>query len=199
MGWKFLLDRVPEFMPSPNAVPIELSQRQRDLLEKIVRKRSNPHRLVQRSQVVLMAARGINNTAISQKLNLHRHQVRNWRNRWLESHDDLNNLEQQGVSEGVLSQHIVTILSDKARPGGPATFEVEQIVEIVAVACEPPAHSTRPISHWTPRELAAEVVKRGIVPSISSRSVGRFLKRSDVAAPSKSLLAQPLSEKPSCL
>lgn len=30
----------------------------------------------------------------------------------------------------------------------------EQIVQIVAVACEQPASSGRPISHWTPRELA---------------------------------------------
>lgn len=58
-------------MPSPHAVPIELSPRQRSLLEQIVRQRTNPYRLVQRSQVVLMAAMGLKNTTISQKLDLH--------------------------------------------------------------------------------------------------------------------------------
>src|SRR5207249_986229 len=48
--------------------------------------------------------------------------------------------------------------------------------EIVAVACEAPTDSGRPVSHWTPREVAEEVRKRGIVETISTRSVGRFLK-----------------------
>ena len=42
------------------------------------------------------------------------------------------------------------------------------------MACETPEKSGRPVSHWTPRKLADEVVKRGIVPSISVRHVGRF-------------------------
>ncbi len=87
----------------------------------------------------------------------------------------LDCLEQEGISDAVLMEQISTVLSDEARPGGPATFGVEQIVEIVAVACELPTSSGRPISHWTPRELADQVVKRGIVTSISPRSVGRFL------------------------
>jgi hypothetical protein len=60
----------------------------------------------------------------------------------------------------------------------------EQIVQIVAVACEQPESSRRPISHWTPRELAQEVVKRGIVQEISPRSVGRFLKGGNAATTS---------------
>ena len=41
----------------------------------------------------------------------------------------------------------------------------------MAVACEPPGDSGRPLSQWTPRELAEEAVQRGIVPSISARTV----------------------------
>jgi hypothetical protein len=59
------------------------------------------------------------------------------------------------------------------------------------VACESPAASGRPVSHWTPRELAAEVIKRGIIDRISTRSVGRFLKRSGFKAASVPVLAQP--------
>ncbi len=76
------------------------------------------------------------------------------------------------------------MLSDEQRPGGPAKFSLEQIVQIVAVACEQPATSGRPISHWTPTEIAQEVVKRGIVQEISPRSVARFLKRGNTATAS---------------
>jgi putative transposase len=58
-------------------------------------------------------------------------------------------------------------------------FSTEQVVQIVALACENPEASGYPVSHWSPRELATEAVKRGIVEKISPRSIGRFLKRSD--------------------
>jgi hypothetical protein len=57
------------------------------------------------------------------------------------------------------------------------------VVQIVALACENPKASGYPVSHWSPRELATEAVKRGIVEKISPRSIGRFLKRSDLIAP----------------
>ena len=46
----------------------------------------------------------------------------------------------------------------------------------MAIAGEPPEVSERPIRHWTPRELAAEAIKRGVVETISERHVGRFFK-----------------------
>ena len=85
---------------------------------------------------------------------------------------------------------IATVLTDTPRPGTPATFTAAQIVQIVAVACEPPEESGRPISHWTPREVADEVRKRGIVETISTRSVGRFLKSGRSTAASGGVLAQ---------
>lgn len=183
-------------MPTPRALPIKLTKRQQSLLEQIARKRTNPHRLVQRAQIVLMAVKGMDNTEISLQVNLHRHQVRSWRQRWQASVQRLDCLEQEGISDAVLMEQITTVLSDEARPGGPATFGVEQIALIVAVACELPASSGRPISHWTPRELASEVVLRGIVTAISPRSVGRFLKGSHPPTPSPPLLAQHATSRP---
>jgi hypothetical protein len=60
---------------------------------------------------------------------------------------------------------------------------------LVAIACEDPGQSERPVTHWTRKELADEAVKRGIVEQISPRSVGRFLKRGYLTTPSQSLLA----------
>jgi len=65
---------------------------------------------------------------------------------------------------------------------------MEQIVEIVAVACELPASSGRQ-SRTGRRELASEVVKRGIVASISL-GCGAFFKRKPPPTPSPPLLAQ---------
>jgi len=93
-------------------------------------------------------------------------------------------LELEGISQKQLYEEVAATLSDQPRSGTPATFKIEQIVAIVAVACEIPDSSGRPISHWTPKELADEVIKRGIVSSISPRSVRRFLKRSQFTAPS---------------
>jgi len=76
-----------------------------------------------------------------------------------------------------LSRCITEILVDAPRSGWPGIFTPEQIVEIIAIACElPEEDAERPVSHWTPREVAEEAVKRKIVPRISARSVGRFLK-----------------------
>src|ERR1700730_4516364 len=80
--------------------------------------------------------------------------------------------------------------------GGPATFSPEQVVQLVAAACEPPEQSGRPIDHWTARELADEVKQRRIVPDISPRSVGRFLKRGRPAAPSQPVLAERQPRRP---
>jgi len=79
---------------------------------------------------------------------------------------------------------------DLPRPGCPGKFTAEQIAQILAVACEPPEDSGRPVTHWTPTELADEVVHRGIVASISPRHVGRFLKYGRTPTASQPLLAQ---------
>ena len=56
--------------------------------------------------------------------------------------------------------------------------------------CEPPDQSGRPLTHWTPRELADEAVERGIATSISVRQVGRFLKGGGASTARESVLAQ---------
>ncbi len=71
-------------------------------------------------------------------------------------------------------------LQDAERSGGPSTFSLEQILQLFAIACEQPEDYGRPISHWTPRELADEVSKQGIVETISPRHVGRLLAEADL-------------------
>jgi putative transposase len=134
--------------------------------------------LVSRAKAILAAAAGKSNEHIAQQLGLHRHTVRTWRCRWQTAVAALAETEAAGAEAKVLRARIEAVLDDAPRPGAPQTFSAEQVTQIIAVACEAPAESGRPVSHWSPRELAAEVVQRGIVASISVRTVGRFLKRS---------------------
>jgi putative transposase len=71
-------------------------------------------------------------------------------------------------------------LQDAPRPGTPPTFTLEQITQLYALACAPPEQYGRPISHWTAPELADELVKQGIVESISPRHVGRVLEEAEL-------------------
>src|SRR5262249_34369468 len=54
-------------------------------------------------------------------------------------------------------------------------YTPEQICAVIAMTCEKPSESERPISHWSQREIADEAIRRGLVSNISQRSVGRFL------------------------
>lgn len=128
----------------------------------------------------MTAAEGMNNQQTADQLGLNRETVRLWRERWLEASPTLLVAETEEAGEQEWVGLIEMVLSDAPRPGAPATFTPEQIVQIVAVACENPESSGRPISHWTPRELADEVIERQIVTIISPRSVGRFLDEADL-------------------
>lgn len=80
------------------------------------------------------------------------------------------------VAEHELERLLVDMLRDKYRSGTPPKFTAEQITRIIALACEKPEDSAYPISHWTPKEIATEAIRRGVVEKISIRHVDRFLK-----------------------
>lgn len=160
------------------AVQVKVSERQRRLLERWVRKASETsHRLRERCQIVLMSAQGLNNEEQGRTLGIDRQRVRRWRTRWFESQSKLEEAEAESVTDGDLAKLMRGILGDACRPGAPTTFSAEQVAQIISVACEPPSDHGLPVSHWTPRELAAVVMARGIVQQISERQVGRFLAR----------------------
>jgi hypothetical protein len=94
------------------------------------------------------------------------------------------------ADSAALMMAVAAALTDAARPGTPDTFSAEQIVQIVNLACTSPRACGRPIDAWTPRELADEAERQGIVTSISPTTVGRFLGRSRSSAAPESLLAQ---------
>jgi transposase len=89
-------------MPGPRAIPIVLSDDERQHLEKTVRQLTAPQRLVQRSRIVLLAADGLSNSAIKAELHCARATVVTWRGRFAE--------------------HRLAGLADEPRPGRPRSF-----------------------------------------------------------------------------
>ncbi len=159
------------------AVEVKVSERQRVILEKWVRNKADtPYRLVERCRIILMSAEGISNVEQGRRLSVDRQRPRRWRRRWAAAEERLAAAEGEDVSDRELGELLVTVLSDSERPGVAPKFSAEQLTKIIAVACEPPEQSGRPVTHWTPRELTDEVIKRGIVDSISPRHVDRLLK-----------------------
>lgn len=153
-------------MRGPKPPIIELSDRHRQGLLALVRRHSTAQQLVLRARIVLAAADGLNNAQIARALDISLDMARLWRNRWLglaaASLDDLS---------------IEDRLTDAPRPGTPARISAEAVCQIVALACEAPSESGRPISQWSSREIADEIIERGILEEISPRHAARLLKR----------------------
>jgi putative transposase len=136
--------------------------------------------------MILLAFDGFDNQDIADRIGCERHAVGIWRRRWTKEFRRLV-LVECCEKESALRAAAEELLSDLPRPGCPCTFSAEEVTQILAVACEPPSRSGRPVTHWTPRELTDEVIKRRIVESISPRHVGRFLKYGRPAAATGSM------------
>jgi transposase len=124
-------------------------------LTKLASSRTAPYQQVIRARIVLEAARGSSNNAISRRLGVSVDTVRCWRGRYAD----------QGLAG----------LADRPRSGRPPRFSPLQVVEVKALACQLPAETGVPLSRWSCPELAGEVISRGIAPAISASTVRRIL------------------------
>jgi transposase len=159
---------------SGKAAKVRLTERQHAILQQIVRSATVSRRLVQRAQLIVLAFGGMFNRVIADMVGLHRKQIGLWRRRWKQSFDALVAIECR-ESQAAFRRVIEEVLGDAPRSGSSGKFTAEQVTQVLAVACEPADQSGRPIDEWTGRELADELVQRGIVPSISVSQVNRYL------------------------
>lgn len=165
-------------MKGPKPPAINLSEAEEQALERLIKAHGTAQQIAQRARVITAASRGLNNTQIARALNVSVDMARHWRDRWLTL---------QPISLTELS--VEDRLSDLPRSGKRSKITADQICQIVALACEKPEQAGRPISHWTNREIADEIVQRGIVEQISPRHAARLLKRAGSQAASDPLLA----------
>lgn len=121
-------------MVTNRAVEIELSNEERAQLEAWARRPTSAQALARRSRVVLLAAEGLTNTAIAERLGVYRSMVTKWRGRFAE--------------------HRLDGLLDEPRPGQPRTVTDARVEEVITKTLE-----TKPkdATHWSTRSMAAEV------------------------------------------
>ena len=153
-------------MPGPKPEPIKLSESILQELEKVATRHKTGQQIAQRARIVLKAAEGKNHAEIAEDLRISVDMATLWRRRWLEL--EPLSLEDLSVEER---------LEDLPRSGAPARLTADQLCQIEQLACEAPEKAGRPISQWTNREIADEIMAGGIVESISPRHAGRLLKK----------------------
>jgi putative transposase len=153
-------------MRGPQPPALTLSEAEHQALEQLVRGHRTPQQVALRARLILAAAAGANNSQIAHQESVTVETVRLWRTRWLGF---------QAVSLVDLS--VEERLTDAPRPGKPVRMTDQHVCQIVALACEAPAQTGRPISQWTAREIAAEITERQIVAQISPRHAARLLKK----------------------
>lgn len=181
-------------MPQLSPEKTMLTEPEKTFLERLTARAKTEQRLALRANILLALDQNRSVSETARDLHIVRNTVKKWRDRYLAAQDQLRQAQQVPDSEteaGTFEALLVEVLSDAPRSGKPAEFTPEQITQIVALSCEDPAQSGRPVTNWTQRELADEAQKRGLVETISHRSVGRFLKRGGLETASESLLAQP--------
>ncbi|HEY7875436.1 MAG TPA: IS630 family transposase [Actinomycetota bacterium] len=117
----------------PAAVSIELTDNEREALQRWSRRRRSAAGLAQRSRIVLACAEGLTNTAVAKRVGVSLPTVRRWRGRFAERRLD-----------GLL---------DEPRPGRPREISDEQVENVIVKTLEskPPDGGT----HWSTRNMAA--------------------------------------------
>lgn len=139
---------------------IVLSDADRAVLEGRSRAYTAPHAEVVRARIVLMAAEGLLNTVIAERLDVHVDVVSRWRKRFAEV----------GLDG----------LSDRKRAGRPRSFPARVVAEVKAMACEPPESRGAPLSRWSSAELAGQARAEGLVESVAASTVRRWLREDSI-------------------
>ncbi|WP_272819352.1 helix-turn-helix domain-containing protein [Scytonema hofmannii] len=105
-------------MPKLTLRRLTISDSDRYELEQLINRHNTPQQIVLRAKIIKMASDGQNNREIARDLDINRHTVSLWRNRWLETD----------------GKELLTIqrLQDSERAGAPVKFSMEQVVELLA-------------------------------------------------------------------
>jgi len=153
---------LPQLAPKP----LKLATDEREQLQQLIKGHNTAQQLALRARIIVLADEGKNHREIARSLQISHQMARLWRARWL--------------TEQSRAMSVVERLQDEERSGAPATFNPEQLLHLFKLACDAPTDYNRPISQWTNRELADEMIKQRIVTTISARHVGRLLAEADL-------------------
>ena len=158
---------------------LNASSLQQGILETIARQVTSSVQEVERTKLILAMLVGKSNKQVSDELGYSWEKAKRWRYKWMALQPTLDTVETTTKAKNAryeLEKAIRDGLSDAPRSGSPGKFTAHDYCHILGVSLEDPSLSDRPISHWGLTELTDEVIKRGIVNSISRSQVGSFLR-----------------------
>jgi transposase len=141
-------------------VAIQLAREDRDSLREIVGRQRGEVRLHRRARMVLLAEAGDSVSSIAGTTGSSRFRVRQWLRRF--------------------EEHGVEALGDLPRSGRPPVVTPMERHQVVATACLPPVDFGFQRTLWSHATLRDAVVSRGLVRSISARTVGRILDDAEI-------------------
>ncbi len=158
-------------------------------LEKWINGGNTPQKIVFRCNIILRYLKRRHVQLVAQDLSCNWDTARKWIKRW---ESETPKILEAWSEEGFNPENAVYgIFQDAPRSGPKPKYTQEQVAGMVAIACQKPEDFGRPITNWTYRELAEELVKQGIVDSIPESTLRFFLKSGGFKTPQKPLLAQP--------
>lgn len=175
---------------SRHARPVTLNERVRAILERLARLRKLERRLAERVRILLWSAEGKTSVEQARALGVDEQRVNRWRKRFAREAARLEAASRVETSDEELEAVLLGVLADEERSGVPPKFSAEQLTQIIALACKAPKDLGIPVTHWTPKELAIEAIRQGIVPSISQRHIARFFGGDGSQAAPLHVLAQ---------
>ena len=160
------------------AVEIKLTQRQKEILERLSNSTHSELHFKLRATIILKAAEGTSNMSISKEMDINRGVVIKWCSRYATASKILEQTEADSPKK--LTEKIKEVLSDEYRSGKPPKFTQEQVACIIDLSLQKPESVGIPMTHWTINALCAKAIELEIVPSISSSQMERFLKRREI-------------------
>jgi hypothetical protein len=167
-------------------VELQVTAKQREVLEELSRSGKEAHQLVERAALILyiIDSGNVSSLKVKDHFGSSEKWVKQWRKRWSLRQAGLSQQEKD-LSQKAYRQAVRGALSDEERSGAPPVYSVEQQCRLYALACQPPEQSGYPLSHWDSKTLRLELIKRGIVEDISLSTVARFLKKRPTSKPIK--------------
>lgn len=140
-------------------IRIKLRKKERDFLEKFVKRGTKKARAIARANVLLLADEGYNTESISEITRVHRQSV--WR-----------------IKKRYLKEGLESALEEKPRPGQPRKYTEKHEAEIIAMACASPPEGRK---RWTIRLLMQEARKRPGLETMNRESVRLILKKAKLS------------------
>ena len=139
----------------PLLSPFPLTPREAKQFLQLAQAHRSPQAIARRARIILTAHSHPtwSSKQIAKSLDVNDRLVRKWRWRWQETHS----------------------LKDLPRPGAPRRFSSAARAQVTALACSLPRSHEVPLAHWSRADLARHVVTIPTLPTISARTIGRWL------------------------